>query len=129
MQQCQFHKKLFTFSASINSSYRLKVIPRGCVRIEMLKFRSFVGLCIIHLCLGVILLFPFVFSLNALQIFTALEPSKQNKTNTRFAIFSLVRLFFYYFYFSFFQYVSLKTECAWKCLLSHWLFFSVQHVH
>lgn len=79
MQQCQIHEELFAFSASINFSYRLKVISRGCVWIELLKFRLFVGLCIIHLCLRVILLFPFVFSLNALQIFTTLEPRKQNK--------------------------------------------------
>lgn len=99
IQQCQIHKKLFTFSASINSSYRLKVISRGCVWIVLLKFRSFVGLCIIHLCLRVILLFPFVFSLNALQIFTTLEPSKQKDEVCTFftgaAIFSLFVFFIF----------------------------------
>lgn len=128
MQQCQIHK-IFTFSASINSSYRLKVISRGCVWIELLKFRSFVGLCTIHLCLRVIHLFPFVFSLNAFQMFTTLEPSKQNR-RTRFAVFSLVWLFFYYFYFSFFLGAldSKLNVCGNGFFLTGYA-LSVQHVH
>lgn len=120
MQQCHIHKKRFTFSTSINSSYRLKVISRGCVWIELLKFRSFVALCIIRLCVRVILLFPFVFSLNAFQIFTTLEPSKQSR-KTRFEVFSFMWFFFYYYFWMCMELDVHGTECAWKWLLSHWM--------
>lgn len=129
MQQSQIHKKIFIFSASINSSYRLKMISRGCVWIELLKFRSFVGLCIIHWCLRFILLFPFVFSLNAFQIFTTLEPSKQNR-NTRFAVISLVWLFFFIISIShFFSTLDSKLNVHGNGCFLTGCALSVQHVH